>query len=393
MLKKIKIAPLALAALVIALIVFPRETGVILGVFAVLSIIIVIHEFGHFLVAKLGGVWVEEFGLGFPPRLLSKKIGDTLYTLNLIPIGGFVRLHGETLEEGQTAGFPKRSFVNKSALLRIAVALAGIVMNFLLAVVCFTIVYSVIGIQRPKGDIKITDIKPASPAQVAGVLPGDQIVSIAGVEVKNTEEVQKIVAQNLGKRTVFILKRETNGIKEDKKFTITPRENPPENEGAVGIEFSQDVETYFPPLWERPIYGIKNTIQFTAEVLGGFGQVTRDVAQGKSPEGVVGLPGILGILYKLLLAGFIPTINGVGIISLNLAIFNLLPIPPLDGSRVIFVLAEKVFGRKRLPKIESMTHTIGFILLMLLFLAISGREIGKIIEAGSISNFVDGLIN
>src|SRR3972149_8192322 len=136
----------------------------------VLSILVLVHELGHFIVARKNGVWVEEFGFGLPPRLFGKKIGETLYSVNLFPFGGFVRLHGENSEEDVI--YPKRSFSNKNKRTRIAIIAAGVCMNFLLAVVAFGITYSFNGIPKITKDVKIVDIATSSPAQIGGLVVG-----------------------------------------------------------------------------------------------------------------------------------------------------------------------------------------------------------------------------
>lgn len=370
----------------------------ILLAFAVLSVIVLIHEFGHFIVAKKSGVWVEEFGLGLPPRIWGKKIGETLYSINALPIGGFVRLHGESLEEGLSATNPKRAFVNKSKKIRIAVALAGIVMNFILAVVCFSLVYSITGIDREIGPIKLTDISENSPAKEAGLLPDDRIITINGQTITSTAQVQQIVADNLGKELNFVIERPNEETTQTLTISLTPRVNPPEGQGAVGIAFSASgVETYYPPLWQRPFvgayYGIKSTFELSKAVLGGFAQISSDVSQGQAPEGIVGPVGIFAVIAEFFKSyGLLAVVNLTGIISLNLAIFNLIPFPPLDGSRVLFVLLESIVGKKRLPKIESISQQVGMILLLVLFVVLTGSEIPKLIKAGSLSGFVEGLM-
>jgi regulator of sigma E protease len=354
-----------------------------------ISLIVFIHELGHFIAAKLSGVWVEEFGLGLPPRIFGKKIGDTLYSLNALPIGGFVKLHGETLDEA--ANKPKRSFSNKSALTRIFISLAGIFMNFVLAIVCFSIVFSFIGVERETGIVQVLDVAADSPAQTGGILPGDIITHIQKEQITNDTQVKDIISQNLEKRITITVMRDVEGKQEEKTVTLIPRQDPPEGQGAVGIQFT-DTEIYYPPVWQRPFIGaqtgIAKTLEFSKDVVFGFTKISSDVSQGKSPEGVVGILGIGAILYSASKQGILSLVYLIGGISLNLAIFNLIPFPPLDGSRVMFVLAEKVFGKKRIPRIEGIAHSVGMAILLILFVVMTGRELGKLLGAASLEDFI-----
>lgn len=358
-----------------------------------LSLIVVVHELGHYIAAKLSGVFVEEFGVGFPPRAWAKKIGETLYSLNWLPIGGFVRLHGETIGEKVTE--PTRAFTNKSAKARIFIALAGVFMNFLLAVVCFSVAYSFEGIEKQTENVRITDISAGSPAQQAGLIVDDVVRVVNKDKITAVDQFIGLINENRGKRVTIEVDRKVGDTVESKKFTITPRENPPEGEGSLGVSITT-IEIYFPPVWQRPILGakkgIEDTVMFTREVFFGFAKLSQQVTSGQSPEGLVGFVGILSLMSKIFTYGFLPALKLTGIISLNLAVINLLPFPPLDGSRVLFVIIEKIFGKKSVPKIEAKLHPIGMVILLILMLLITGRELTRLIQAGSISGFVDSLV-
>src|SRR5436190_1741352 len=159
--------------------------------FVVLSILVLIHELGHFIAARRAGVLVEEFGFGLPPRIWGKKIGETLYSINALPIGGFVKLYGESAEEGHERS--PRSFAYKSKLQRIIVIVAGVFMNLILAIVAFGIVYSFTGIPKPIDGVKIIDVAPSSPAQVAGLLVGDIVKKVNKEDVKLNSEFIKLI--------------------------------------------------------------------------------------------------------------------------------------------------------------------------------------------------------
>lgn len=369
---------------------------IILAILA-LMIIVIIHELGHFLAAKKYGVKVEEFGVGFPPRAWGKKFEGTIYSINWLPLGGFVRLHGETLEENPK--YPTKAFKNAPAHKKIFIALAGVFMNFLLALICFTIVYSIVGVQKEveTGKVVVTDVNANTPAQTAGIIVGDVVKSVNKTPIATSEEFIKTINDNKGKKVQLTLERSINEVSEEKNVTLTPRENPPEGQGALGVAItSKTIETYYPPLWQRPFIGfregVKQTLTFTQAVFGGIAQMATDAGQGKAPSQLCGPFCIVAVFADQIKTGFVNFISFVGVVSLNLAVLNLIPFPPLDGSRVLFVILEKFVSKKKLPKIERYSYTVGFILLLTLVALITLREVPKLIQAGSLSGFVDQLI-
>lgn len=354
----------------------------------VLSILVLVHEFGHFWTARKNGILVEEFGFGLPPRMFGKKIGETIYSVNWLPFGGFVRLHGEQTEEGVTN--QKRAFLNKSKLARTAVIVAGVVMNAILAVVCFAIVYSFTGIPRDTDDIKVLDIAEGSPVTTAGLLVGDVIKKADGVEFTKTVDFIKYIDTKRGQK----VKIET---KEGKKLTITPRENPPEGQGPLGVVISTS-ETYFPPVWQRPFYGIyygfKDAYFWGKNIFVGLSSMVTGLFQGNVPKDVSGPVGIYAVTTEVAKnGGILALINFIGILSVNLAILNILPFPALDGGRLLFIVIEAVFGRKVLPKVEGVIHTVGMVILLALIVVVSVSDVRRLISAGSISDFLNSMGN
>lgn len=359
----------------------------------VLSILILGHELGHFLIAKLFGVWVEEFGLGLPPKLIGKKIGETIYSINWLPIGGFVRLHGESQED--KVSYPERAFVNKSKIARILVSLAGVVMNFLLALVCFAVVYSFLGVPRETGTVRVVDVTAGSPAQTAGILVGDIVRKVDNKDVSSNNFFISEVESMKGKTVKIEIQRDVNNVSEIKIVNVIPRENPPQGEGPLGVAISS-TETYFAPIWQRPFigawFGAQEAVATSkAVVLGLFG-VASDVSHGQVPKGTVGPVGIFLLIEYVSRSGILPLINFIGVISINLAIVNLIPFPPLDGSRVLFIGIEAFFGRKILPKAETIIQSVGFGLLILLMIAITAREIPNAIKTGTVTKFVESIV-
>lgn len=352
--------------------------------FLVLSILVIVHELGHFMVAKWNGIWVEEFGFGLPPRVFGKKIGETIYSINALPFGGFVRLHGEMTEDGVTK--PNRAFINKSLWAKTAVITAGVIMNFLLAIVAFGIVYSFTGIPRDTKEVKVIDIATNSPAQTAKILVGDIVKKVDNEEVKSVAEFVSKIENKKGKKVVLEF--------QDRKVTIVPRVEPPAGEGPLGVSIT-NTETYFAPMWQRPFYGAyygtKEAIYWGKNVVNGFVSIFSDLFQGKSPKDVSGPVGVFAVTTEVAKTGILPLINLLGIISVNLAILNIIPFPALDGGRLLFIIIEAIFGKKVAPKLEAVIHSLGMAILLLAILAITIKDIRGLISAGSISGFLNNM--
>lgn len=360
----------------------------VLTFIVVLSILVLVHEAGHFLVARRAGVWVEEFGFGIPPRIFGKKIGETIYSINLLPFGGFVRLHGENTEDGISD--KERAFWFKSKKKRVAIILAGVFMNFLLAVFAFAIVYSFTGVPRDTEDVRVIEVRENSPAALADIRKDDVVRSVDGEAITSVDEFIGLVDQKRGREITINLERD--GTRFETK--AVPRENPPEGEGALGVVITT-TETYFPPIWQRPFlgvyYGFKDAIYWGGIVIGGFATLFRDLFGGVVPKDVAGPVGIFALTTQAAKFGVLPLINFVGILSVNLAILNALPIPALDGGRLLFIAIESVFGRKILPKVEAAIHTVGMVILILLILAITASDIQRLITFGGISGYIDNV--
>lgn len=359
--------------------------GSILIFLLVLSVLVIVHELGHFFMARRLGVKVEEFGFGLPPKLVGITVGETLYSINLLPFGGFVRLHGEDAEENIQD--PKRSFMGKSKKVRFAIVIAGVVMNFILAIAAFSIVYSFSGVPRQTPNVKVVEIAVSSPAQVGGLVVGDVIKSVDKMPVSSVAEFVSAVEDKKGKKIVL----ET----EKGKITLSVRENPPEGEGPLGVVIT-DTEIYYPPVYLRPFYGIyygfKDALFWGKAVILGFWTMASGLIKGQVPKDITGPVGIFAVTSEAAKFGILALINFIGILSVNLAILNILPFPALDGGRLLFIAIEKVIGRKVLPKVEAIAHTVGMVILIILILLITAHDIQALIKAGSISGFIDSVL-
>lgn len=352
----------------------------------VLSILILVHELGHFVMARRAGVWVEEFGFGLPPRIWGKQVGETLYSINALPFGGFVRLHGEQEEEGITN--KARAFLYRNKKTRIGIIVAGVVMNFLLAIFAFGVVYSFSGIPKDTHKIKVVDIAQSSPALNSGLVVGDIIAEADGKTFTKIDDFIKYVDTKKGKR-VFVK------TQDDKNLTIIPRENPPQGQGPLGVVIST-TEIYYPPVWQRPFFGIyygfKEALFWGQTIITGLWGIVMTLVHGQAPQGVSGPVGIFAVTTEAARNGVFTLINFVGILSVNLAILNVLPFPALDGGRLLFIGIESVIGRKVVPKVEAAIHTAGMIILLGLLLLITISDVRRLIMAGSISGFLNSVV-
>lgn len=358
----------------------------------VLSVLVLVHEFGHFIVARKLGIKVEEFGFGLPPRIWGKKVGDTTYSINALPFGGFVRLHGEAEENAQTD--TKHSFLHKSKKKRALVVVAGVIMNFILAIVAFSVTYSFSGIPRDTGNIKVIDVTNDSPAQKAGIVVGDIIKKVGNEDVASSDDFITKTANYKGKSVAFELKRDVNGQANTLKVNLTPRVNPPDGEGPIGVTVTT-MEIYYPPFYLRPIYGIyygfKDGVYWGKTIIVGLGDMVSGIFQGKSLVGVSGPIGIYAVTTEASKGGFLMLLNFVGILSVNLAILNIIPFPALDGGKLLFIGIEAI-TRKRVPtKVEAIIDNIGFMILLVFLLVITIADARRLIVTGSIEGFLNSM--
>lgn len=367
--------------------------GSILVFLLVLSVLVLVHELGHFFAARRAGVWVEEFGFGIPPRIFGKKFGETIYSINLLPFGGFVKLYGES--GGKTLKSPVKAFINKSKKVRFVIIIAGVVMNFILGILAFATVYTISGIPQESQNVKVIDIVAGSPASEAGILNGDIVRSVEGEEVTSVEQFITIVEKNKGEKILLTVDRDISGRVETSSINITPRVEHSENEGPLGVVITS-VEIYFPPLWQRPFigiyYGFGEAIFWGRTVIDGLAKTFSMLFRGQVPKDLAGPVGIFAITSHAASVGTLALINFVGILSVNLAILNILPFPALDGGRLAFLFLEKALGRKVLPRIEAAVHTVGMIILLSLLLAITAQDIQRLITNGGISGFIESIL-
>jgi len=342
---------------------------------AVLVGIIVAHELGHFITAKASGVEVKEFGVGLPPRLFGVKRGETVYSLNAIPLGGFTKMTGE---EDPSA---PRSLASKSFAARLLVLSAGSLMNFLLPLLLFTIAF-VVPHNMVIGDVLVEDVASGSPAAVAGIEPGDMVVSINGKPINNSSDLQRYIQLGLGKETTVRVEHSDSTVED---VSLVPRWRPPEGQGAVGIVISMPEATVIrqsEPFWEAPSLAVSACV----ETMGLFKNAILSMLAGTSSLTLTGPVGIAQMTGEVARVGISPLLEFAAFLSLNIGLINLFPLPALDGGRICFLLLEKIRrGRRVSPKTEGMVHLIGFLLLMGVLAAVTYGDIMRIVSGGNLA--------
>ncbi|MDD3711356.1 MAG: RIP metalloprotease RseP [Patescibacteria group bacterium] len=366
----------------------------------VLSLLVFVHEFGHFFAARRLGVRAEEFGFGFPPRLwgmYKNKEGkwkrvwgrkeitdsqDTVYSINAIPLGGFVKIKGENGDGKED----KDSFVSKKPWRRAIILSAGVFMNIVLASVLISIGL-MIGFPQsinkdvlPKSakisneKVQVVQIVPDSPAVEAGLEPADVLLSINGEAVLDANDVEKIINSSDKEELTVIVSR----FGEIRETSLIPKLLEEENRKIIGVAISQTAIVQYP--WYSAIWeGLKMTGQLLWAIIYAFYEIIRNliISQPINAE-VAGPIGIAELTGQMARMGIIYLIQFTALLSLNLAIINFLPFPALDGGRLIFLLIEKIKGRPVKKEVEAVFHNLGFMLLMVLVLWVTIKDVVRL---------------
>jgi len=352
-------------------------TITILAFLGILAVLIIAHELGHFVTAKASRVKVEEFGLGFPPRLLSIKRGGTRYSLNAIPLGGFVKMAGE--EDPKVTG----SLASKGIGTRLLILSAGSLMNALLPLLLLSIAFMVPH-NLVTEQVVVGKVAPNSPAASAGIESGDVILSINEKPVRNFNELRRYTYLNLGKEVTLLIKH-SDSTTED--VSLISSWELPEGQG-IGIypdveaaRLTRTVASQRFPFWEAIPMGVGGCIE--AFVI--FKNGILSMIIGATPVDVAGPVGIAHVTAEVAKAGISPLLEFAAFLSINLALINIFPLPALDGGRIVFVLLEWVRRGKRIPpKTENVVHLIGFSMLMAAILIITYQDIIRIVSGESL---------
>lgn len=360
----------------------------ILVFLAILSILVLIHEAGHYFVAKFFNIKVEEFGFGIPPRAFGKKIGETIYSINWLPIGGFVKLYGEddagagriTSSKTESQAVKKdesRAFYSRPVWQRFLVVFAGVFMNFVLAVAIVSILFSIVGVSVPAKHVLVREVINDSPAEQAGIKAGDVIERINNDEIESPQEVISLTKKHLGEEITLQIQNQDK----ERIIKITPRKVYPKNQGPLGVGIEPNFVTKKYPIWEAPFVGTKEVLNQTGMILKGLSAtVVQIFTKGSVPTDVAGPVGIAQLTGTIVAIGPSAVLSFMALLSLNLAIINILPIPALDGGRLLFIVIEGITRKKVSPRAESMAHTVGMVFLLGLIALITLHDIFRVLS-------------
>lgn len=340
-----------------------------------LAILIFVHEFGHFIAARIAGVGVVKFSLGFGPKIIGKKIGETEYVVSWIPLGGFVKLLGESADEKLSPEDEKKSFLKQPTWKRILIILAGPVSNFLLALLIFVIIF-MYGV--PKLTADVGELSKESPALTAGMVSGDKIISIDGNNIFYWEEIKPLVADANGKQIEVTVER--GSVK--KVFLIQPKLSKAKN------MFGEEVSTYLIGIspsgkfvidkknpWQASITAISKTWELSKLTVVAVVKMFEGVISPRTLGGPIFIAQVAGEQVR---EGIIPFIFFMAILSINLGVINLFPIPVLDGGHIFFYLIEMVTRREISIKVKEISQQIGFVLLLMLMIFVIMIDIERL---------------
>ncbi len=337
----------------------------------VLGILVFIHEFGHYITAKKSDIMVSEFALGFGPKLLSKKAGETVYSIRAIPLGGFCNMVGEfpadeSMPEEEREIYDRakekgRLFTQKSAFNRLAVILMGPIMNFLLAALIFILAFAIFGVPTSTTEEAVLgEVIPEQPAAEAGLRANDRILAINGQEINSWKEMSQLIRANANQEITIRYQRN----KKVNTISLTPALSEESGRGVIGI-YPQLIRDNV-SLTSSITMGLQQTYQVFKMTIMGFVQMFRD----SSTEDIGGPIMIASIIGQAARTGILNVLNWTAIISINLGIINLLPFPALDGGRLLFIFIEIIRGKAVDPRKESYVHLVGFAILMILMIYI-----------------------
>lgn len=356
----------------------------------ILVVLIVSHEFGHFIIAKWAKIRVDEFAVGFPPRLFSIKKGETEYSVNALPLGGYVKIFGENPDEESTNGPDKnRSFVNQSKFVQASVILAGVIFNLLLAWILFSLGFIVgfptalsgSGYENYAKDSALTilTVVPGTPADKAGLKSGDKITGFLS-------EIGESTGLNPDSASDFIANHGGTNLKvtydrggQTEEVNVIPVNGIVSGKSAIGI--SMDMVgvvklPFFMAFWE----GAKNTYYFTGETINGLYTLVKNALVGQgSLSAITGPVGIVKMVGDAGSLGFVYLLGFTALISINLAIVNLIPVPALDGGRLLFVMIEAIKRSPIKPVVANTVNVIGFAFLIILMIVVTYNDIVRLV--------------
>lgn len=348
--------------------------------FISLLLLVITHELGHFLVAKKFGIKVEEFGIGYPPRIWGKKIGETIYSLNWIPFGAFVRIYGHE----ERIYNDKRSFSSKPIWQRALVILGGVISFWIIAIILLSIVMA-LGVPSVISDndtgfkdakVQIIAVSAGSPAEKAGLKIGDIIAKVKNseeIDINKVKELQDFIVLNKGKEITLTVKRGSESF----DLKAVPRLSDSKNEGALGVGLLRTALISY-PWYEAPLKGIEATWNLTVLVLDGWKTALTSIFSGKGvPQGME-VRGVVGIFDLFVQAGGLGAsyfLQFIAIIAVSIALFNVLPIPALDGGWFLLLVIESIRKKPLSEKVEKGINACFFFLLLALMVLVTIKDI------------------
>ncbi len=352
----------------------------------VLSFLVIIHELGHFFTARWAKMKVEEFGVGYPPRALKLfKWKETLFSLNWIPFGGFVKIKGEDNVTGE--------FYQRPSYQQLIVILAGATVNFVFGILAFALVFTISGVPTPIDQPRISTVAPNSPAAAAGIPTNVAITGIETAEetikIYTTDEAIAEIGQYRGEEITLITSGECQPDSVDQcdpteqKYEVYIRtaEETPANEGALGVSFESAIYLEY-PWYEKPFraiwFGLVQAIWLGKLIVVSLGQMVGDILfKGSVPDTVAGPIRIVAQASDsgIVAEGALSVLAFAGMLSVNLAIINIMPIPALDGGRALFITLKKIFGKQKLEKVEEYGNYFGYIFILAFIVIISIKDI------------------
>jgi regulator of sigma E protease len=337
---------------------------VILLAVVIIGVLVFFHELGHFLAAKAANMYVQEFALGMGPALISVQRGETKYSLRVLPVGGFLRVAGEEASAVGAAIPETRRYDKKTVLQRMIFVAGGSFMNFLLAALIFASIFMFVGV--PSNQPVLGSVNEGWPAAQAGLQPGDRILRIGDAAIATWPDLQRAITESAGQPLVFVLRRG----QQEMSVLVAPQRDQATNRLLVGVS---PMNERFGPL-TAVFLGVREMAGLTAEILSVIGRMLtgRLPAEGAGPIGMVVMVG------EVARTGIANLLSFAAIISIQLGLFNLLPIPALDGSKLVFLALERLRGKPVDPEKENMIHLIGFVLLMVLIVLVTFGDLRRL---------------
>jgi regulator of sigma E protease len=369
----------------------------------VLSVLVLVHELGHYFAAVILGIKVEEFAFGLPftKPIFKVSFRGTQYAVYPLLFGGFVRLLGEegpppADKPSEVLAIEGKDFWSRGKKQRVAVVLAGVVMNIILALVVFGVLYSVAGVPRTsQSKVTVVEVAPGSPAANEGLRVEDRVVAVEGKPVYSVQQFGQLMKSWAGLKVTLAVERGpvtplfegiAEGKIENQEIVIVPRKNPPEGEGALGVTISD-----YPYLsmhkcsvlsaqcsFDIVRQGVKSTGIWVGRVLEGLRSIGKSLVAGKAPEGVSGPVGIYQLTGLVAAEGWLPLLELVAVLSVNLAVFNILPVPALDGGRILFIWLEYILKRRLPAELEQKVNSWGMIFLLTLMALVSLQDVWRL---------------